>query len=304
MKWGQVDEYVFLKESNYTSDKLSELNWEIKPEWYAGGKLSAAYKNLFIESLLKLAFPDQTGMMADSDWLNAQTYEVSAEKAAGHDYKTCYSEHDNYLESDLSFEMTLGYLFQLKNSYRIKPCISFEYNNISFTGKNGTGYYGYGSDGKFYKRNYYYAACDDKENQYILPFQGAVITYRRLSDYLWLGCNFYFSLPLNFELDTAFFLAPYVYAVSYDSHLTTGNDYADLTTGAFTAFKFNLSLLYKISPRNAFLVKGSYFYMNTLRGKNYEKFNTSDIYDKSPTVDGGAAASYFDLSLSYRLTIF
>lgn len=34
MKRGQINEFVFLKNSFYDDDKLSELNWEIKNEFF------------------------------------------------------------------------------------------------------------------------------------------------------------------------------------------------------------------------------------------------------------------------------
>ena len=47
MKWGQINEYVFYNNSYFSRDKLSELNWEIKPEKYLGAKISGGWKNVF-----------------------------------------------------------------------------------------------------------------------------------------------------------------------------------------------------------------------------------------------------------------
>lgn len=308
MKWGQVDEYVFTKKSNFSDDKLSELNWEIKPEWYCGVKFQSEWKSFFAETGLKIAVPGEAGKMMDSDWLNAQTSNmsggVSSEKAAGHDYKTCYSEHDNNLDYDVSFEIKGGYEFNIREIFKIKPSVGFEYDNIKFTGYNGTGWYGYGKDRNFYTNNRYYAAYDDEENQRVEKFSGRVITYKRISDYIWLGSDFSADFYGKFLLKAGFFFAPYVYAVSYDSHLERENYFADLTTGFFSAFKCNFGMEYKITGRHSILINANYFYMSVIRGDDYEKSSASTTYTLSSLCDGGAGAKYLDINLSYRFKIF
>ena len=151
MKWGQIDEYVLAKESNFSDDKLSELNWEIKPELYVGLKIMGGWKGFFQESYFSAGIPMKSGQMFDSDWLNAMPYSLSPSdgvtyaNAVSHDYKTCYSEHDNYLEYDFSFGFKGGYEFKIFDIFKIKPSIAFEYQNIRFSGKDGEGWYGYGS---------------------------------------------------------------------------------------------------------------------------------------------------------------
>lgn len=308
MKWGQIDEYVFLKKSNFSNDKLSELNWELKPELYYGLKLNGVWQNFFAETSLSFGIPMKTGLMKDSDWFNAQTTSisggVSSEKASGHDYKTCYSEHDNILDYDINFSLKGGYEFQLYQNIKAKPAFAFDYENIKFTGKNGKGLYGFGSDTDFYKTNGYYAAYNDKSNAAMAKFSGRVITYRREISLLWLGSDFSVNLPQNFTVFTGFFFSPYLRAISYDSHLTKGNDYADKTPAFFGAFKWTLGASYKINERQALLLNAGYLYMRVIRGDNYDKLASNSNYNKSTIADGGAGAKYFDLSLSYRFKIF
>ena len=298
MKYGQIDEYVFLKKSNFSDDKLSELNWEIKPLLYYGVKISGSYKGFFEESHFTAGIPMKTGLMKDSDWLNAGLG-ITPEKAAGRNYKTCYSEHDNILDYDISFGFKAGYDFSVMDIFSIKPSLAFQYENIRFTGEGGKGLYGYDSynNGEGYYQSY-------KDVKKFIGFSGRVITYKRVSDYLWLGSDFSVKLPKNFEVNTGFFVAPYVYAVSYDSHLAKQYDYADKTQEAFGAFKWNLGAEYKISERQSVSLNASYFYMRVLRGDNYQKKSSESAYDKSSEVDGGAGARYFDLALSYKYKIF
>lgn len=308
MKYGQIDEYVFLKKSNFSNDKLSELNWEIRPEWYYGFNIHGGLKQFFVETGLKFGVSGETGQMMDSDWFNAQTssmpYGVSSKKAAGHDYKTHYSEHDNNLDYDINFNIKGGYEFRIFEIFGIKPSLSYDYQNIKFTGRNGKGWYGLGRNREFYDLYEYYASYDDTANQYSQEFSGRVITYQRELSLFWLGSDFSVDLPLHFSVTAGFFFAPYVYAVSYDCHLTTNVDYADLTKGSFSAFKWNLGAEYKLNDRHSFSIIASWFRMNELRGENYEKKNSKSSFKKSSAVEGGAGARWFDLTFSYKFKIF
>lgn len=298
LRYGQLDEYVFLKESNYSDDKLSELNWELKPELYYGLKVHGGWKDFFAETTLSFGIPMKTGLMKDSDWFNSQTYAVTTANAAGHDYKTCYSEHDNHLDYDINFNFKGGYQFLIRDFVNIKPAFAFDYENIKFTGIAGQGLYGNSIS------NNYWAAYNDKSNNGLMKFSGRVITYRRELYLLWLGSDFSVKLPRNFTVTTGFFFAPYVHALSFDSHLTKDVDYADKTTGFFGAFKWNLGAEYQIDKRQSVLLNASYFYMRVIRGDNYSKVSTKSSYDKSTLVDGGAGAKYLDVNLSYRFKIF
>lgn len=295
MKYGQIDEYVFLKASKQSSDKLSELNWEIKPELQYGIKIRGGWLGFFEESHFIAGIPMKTGAMSDSDWQNIQ-YVTSS---GGDEVKTNYSESDNNLDYDISFGFKGGYEFRIFDIFRIRPSIAFEYQNIKFTGRNGEAWYGSSKSGGGY---YPY---DDTAHQETHDFSGQrVITYQRISDYLWLGSDFSLDLPINLSVTAGFFFAPYVYAISYDSHLLTKKDYADKTIDSFAAFKWNFGLEYKIYGRHSLALTASYFYMPVIRGSTYEKKSTQNSYTLSSVADSGAASSWFDLTLCYKFQIF
>lgn len=293
LKYGQIDEFVFYTNTKYSDDKLSELNWDIKPEAYYGLKLNGEWKKFFAETALKFGVPMKTGIIADSDWQN-----IVFSGQENSLYKTNYSESDNALDSDFIFGLKVGYEFQVREIFKIKPAVAFDYQNIKFKGKNGTGWYGNGKSGG----GYY--AYDDVAHQKIHDFSGKeILTYNRISDYLWIGSDFSVDLPKNFSVTTGFFFAPYVYAISYDSHLLTSVDFVDKTPGYFGAFKWNLGATYNINDRHAFSLNASYFYMRVLRGYDYTKASSADTYKKTQGYEGGAGAKYFDLTLSYRFKI-
>ncbi|MBR0098887.1 MAG: omptin family outer membrane protease [Treponema sp.] len=297
MKWGQVNEYVFSKKSKFSYDKLSELNWEIKPEWYCGLNVQGGWNQFFIETGVKFGIPRKTGLMIDSDWQNIE----KTVAGGGNTVKTNYSESDNYLDHDISLGVKGGYKFYVNENITINPSIAYEYQTIKFTANGGTGWYGKSKPGGGL---YPY---DDITHQNVYNFSGKdVISYKREVSYLWLGSDFSFLAPYSNTLifNTGFFFAPYVYAVSFDYHLIKEIDYADLTTGFFGAFKWNLGAEYKINDRHSILLNANYFFMRVLRGDDYEKKSSESNYKKSNEADGGAGARYFDLCFSYRFKLF
>ncbi len=296
MKWGQIDEYVFLKECTYDDDKLSELNWEIKPEFYGGAKVSGSWKKFFGELQFSAGFPMQTGLMMDSDWLNADTAGLE-----DYQYKTNYSESDNYLDYDYTFEIKAGYDFEpYKNDFlrvSVKPFAGLYFNSISFDAEGGSYWYGETVNGTYQLP---WNDSSTKEEH----FTGKVISYKRTSYIFWLGFDSDIELSKNFILNAGFKFSPYLYAESIDTHWLKQKMFADKTPGYFGAFKWNLGAEYKIAKRHSVLLNASYFYMRVLRGDSFAKSTTSKTYAKDTTDDGGAGAKHFDISLSYRFKFF
>lgn len=298
VKNGQVNEYVFLKESNYDCDKLSELNWEIKNEFYSGLKLNGGYKNVFLEAGFTAGFPLECGTMKDSDWLNNNSSEVT--KTSG--YKTSYSESDNYIDYDISASLKTGYSFKLpelkKISTKISPFFEFEYQLFKFTAKNGTAWYGNGTDG-------YYAAWNDEENRSIKYFSGDVISYKRQNFIFWLGGSIAFNLPKDFSVGAGFKFSPFVYSESIDCHHLRGLYFLDIVSDFCSLFNYNFNTEYKIDSKKSICLNADYLYMKTLRGKSYS--SDSQKWSKDNEIEdseGGADQHCFNISLSFKYNFF
>lgn len=297
VKIGQVDEYVFWNNCDYADDKLSELNWEIKPEYFAGAKLSGEIYNAFIETSFSFGFSGKTGKMLDSDWQNIQ-YQNQEENL----YKTNYSESDNYLLHDFSFDLKLGYNFQFAKGkpiqFSVKPFASIQVKNIKFDGNGGTAWYGADLGG-------YYAEWNDWENQSSSsgPLSGKVISYERSNFITWLGFYAGADLGKHFSASAGFKVSPYLYAESLDNHHLSYTDYLDKTPGFFKAFEWNLGFAFRINENHAVLLNGEYFLMSMIRGDDYLKASYENVFVKDSRADGGAAERYFSFSLSYRLTL-
>lgn len=300
VKNGQVNEYVFLKESNYDCDKLSELNWEIKNEFYSGLKLNGSYKNVFLEAGFTAGFPLECGTMKDSDWLNNNSSEVT--ETSGHDYKTNYSESDNYIDYDISASLKTGYSFKLpelkKISTKISPFFEFEYQLFKFTAKNGTAWYGSETDG-------YYTAWNDEKNRKILYFSGDVISYKRQNFIFWLGGSIAFNLPKDFSVGAGFKFSPFVYSESIDCHHLRGLYFLDIVSDFCSLFNYNFNTEYKIDSKKSICLNADYLYMKTLRGKSYS--SDSQKWSKDNELkdsEGGADQHCFNISLSFKYKFF
>lgn len=300
VKNGQVNEYVFLKESNYDCDKLSELNWEIKNEFYSGLKLNSSYKNIFLEAGFTAGFPMKCGTMKDSDWLNNNSREVT--KTSGHDYKTNYSESDNYIDYDISASLKTGYSFKLpelkKISTMISPFFEFEYQLFKFTAKNGTAWYGSETDG-------YYTAWNDEKNRSIKYFSGDVISYKRQNFIFWLGGSIAFNLPKDFSVGAGFKFSPFVYSESIDCHHLRELYFLDIVSDFCSLFNYNFNTEYKIDSKKSICLNADYLYMKTLRGKSYS--SNSQKWSKDNELkdsEGGADQYCFNISLSFKYNFF
>lgn len=299
VKNGQVNEYVFLKEANYDCDKLSELNWEIKNEFYSGLKLNGGYKNVFLEAGFTAGFPLKCGTMKDSDWLNNNS---SVTKTSGHDYKTNYSESDNYIDYDISASLKTGYSFKLpelkKIGTKISPFFEFEYQLFKFTAKNGTAWYGNETNG-------YYAAWNDEEKRSIKYFSGDVISYKRQNFIFWLGGSIAFNLPKDFSVGAGFKFSPFVYSESIDCHHLRGLYFLDIVSDFCSLFNYNFNTEYKIDSKKSICLNADYIYMKTLRGKSYS--SDSQKWSKDNELkdsESGADQHCFNISLSFKYKFF
>ncbi len=300
MKYGELDEYVFLKECSYASDKLSELNWEIKPLLYTGAQVSGSYRAWELSLKGTVALPGKTGSMYDSDWLNIQYTD-----AALASYQTNYSESDNYLNSNYTWALVAGYRFWLTPHFSLKSFFAFDYEYIDFTGTGGK--YWYGNTIGFDSPQRYgpYNDYRDSENCTTGTLSGDVIGYKRESSCLWLGGEALALFPHGLSGRLGFQLSPYIYTVSIDDHYMKGTEYADVCSGYFSALKLYATVDYAFTQQISLSLFGSYlFYFQPLRGNDYFKTIGSSSYTKSDDADGGASAHYADVSLSVKYTFF
>ncbi len=297
LKNTRLDEYVFYKDSIYPTDKLSELNWEIKNEFFMGTNITGNWKNFFIQTGFTFAIPKNGGNMKDSDWRN-----IYLPNQWWNLYKTNYSEHDLKLNHDFSFNFKTYYEFQLKEKFSIKPAFLFDYKDTKATAKGGTCWYGNGIYDEENKPIFWYP-YNDPSNSEIFNMSGDNVSYRRASYILWLGSDFSFSPSEQVEIGAGFFFSPYTYALSYDTHFQRNLKFADLTIGYFAAFKSNLNIAYKITKKHAVSLSADFFRMKTIRGKSYTKPAENSHYSTDNSSESGAGERSFALTLAYKVKL-
>lgn len=304
IKYGQLNEYVFLENCFYNDNKLSELNWEIKPEYYVGMKIDGSWKFLFSEIGIKFGLPKKSGAIKDSDWKN-----IKAPKNDNYLYKTNYSEHDNYLKFDFSFNIKSGIsLDTFENKFLIiktNPFLAFDYEEIRFEGRDGELWYGTNiSTNTYYEWN-------NSQHQNYSKTSGKILSYERFYYIFWVGFDELFDLKNGLKTNIGVQFAPYILAESFDTHwkknpMNTNPEvkYADRTPEYFSAVKCNFGVSYELNRKNSIGINANYFYTKILRGKSYEKKSTDKRYIEKSSIKGGASEKTFDISVSWKYNFF
>ena len=293
MKWGQVDEYVYEKDSEGIYQKESELNWHIKNMFKVGGQIDGGFKKLKGKIHFSALIPGECGIMEDSDWMDLN------------DVKTTYSKSENKITQAFDFSIELRYEFQPIKKIKIAPVLGFEYKTISFEARNGYGWYGNVVSP--------HVSWDDPNAVYYSKGSLCGIDYHRDVKQFLLGYYFEFKPIEKIRMYESFFVCPYAYTASYDTHYrnseeTIGTDYADEVYFFFKRFKYLTGCYYVFNKHWEIGFHISAFYAIGTTGTNYQKAFTSkgnrSGYKEQSGVKGGAGTWDIDASLSCRFTIF
>ena len=290
LKSGQLGEYVFLSDCSYSDDTLSYLQWNYKNP-YIALKTDFAYKRLSLENSVYYGWGIFRGEMTDSDWQNVMYSNLSASQ-----YKTNYSESDNFTKRDVGVSTKLSFAFLPLEFLKIKPFAAVDFSYMRFTARGGD--YSYGKQ----YGNFFYA-YDDDEHNYTGAFSGDVLYYRRWSLWTWLGAGIEAAgerLRSGFDLA----LSPYYFAADVDTHCLTGMRYVDMAEEAFAAWKIAYFIEAAVTKRSAIGFQISYLDTDVLRGKTYHKSISGGKYEQDSTSECGIDERSLNLSLYYRLRIF
>lgn len=286
MQWGQVDEYVYEKDSSGDYAKESELNWQIKNMFQVGLNVDGGYKKLKGKIHFSALIPDDSGIMEDSDWWDLT------------DMKTTYSKSENTITQALDFSALLKYEFQPLYCLKIAPTLAFEYKTISFEARNGYGWYGHEASP--------HVSWDDPAAHYHASLFG--IDYKRDVMQIFIGYYFEFSPIKKIRMFESCSIAPYAYTASYDTHYanaqsTMGVDYVDEVCFFFTRVKYSTGVYYILNERLECGLNMSFFYAFATLGTNYQKNHSEKTYTnmtEDKNVKGGAGAWCFDIGFSLK----
>jgi len=210
MLFGQANEIVYYPKSE---DFLSELQWDIKPLFYAGlaadfGPANNFSKHGFVGNLsLKVGIPQKSGTMVDRDWDDTYWWVDSGTL-------TNYSRHDNFSERAILADLSLGYSFPLLNFIAFGINLDFSYMHYYWIAKDG--YYQYLTQGQTW--------ADEIPK---VPMKGNLIEYTQDWFILSPGVFIKFRLGRFFSLNGNFNYSPLIYCVDRDDHLLRNTIFQD-----------------------------------------------------------------------------
>ena len=149
MYYGTVYEYVF-----DGGQKISELDWDVKPLICAGLNVSAYYDNFSLLGNYSQAVNEKTGKIEDFDWDANGVF-------------TNYSSHDETQNGSVFYNLAFGYSLPLKDFFSIGMFAGWRYADLQFSAQNGYLEYPPGS-----ARQIVYGTGIIYEQKYSIPYLG------------------------------------------------------------------------------------------------------------------------------------
>lgn len=294
IKNGKLGEYVLLKNSSmskasdtgkYPDNTLSYLEWQIKNELMAGLKAHADYRNLFADAELKFGFPQKSGIVMDSDWLNIQRYVTAEEQTL----KTNYSEHKNKIDYDFSVSIQAGYKYDILNWISVSPFLGTDFSKISFSAKDGWYQYSYSTD---------HWTTGTKQT-----IKGKILEYSREETNLWIGATINFILPFDIILGCSAKTAAILYTFNTDNHIGKNVTFTDICWGFFDSYNLNFNCQIPIHKGISATYNFDYYNLNTIKGKSYEKSSGASYWTENKAQNGGASARIWTSSFGIKVNL-
>lgn len=296
IKYGKLGEYVYDTDSNGDLQKLSYLEWEVKPLVLAGLNVSAKTKNLTIAyNFLSYGVPLSSGNMYDSDWI------------ALTDMKTNYSISENTLNHFLQAGYNVNYTFKTNKIISITPGAGFEFSSISFSARNGYGWYG---DYR-YSTTHENVSWDSTYAKYFATGELMGIDYSRETFCTWLGFSTTADFNKHFSLLISAYISPYTFVSSIDKHFsnsasTVYTAYNDLMDCYFSYFKTSLASEFSFSKNISLCLNVNCLIGESAIGITYSKYATSTYEGTSSLLSSKSKSDTFELeaSLSCKIRFF
>ena len=278
---GETEEIVYVDSAS--DDKLSMLNWEIKPLFYAGLDLHYGWQSsrtvlgLFSDIFFKFGIPAKTGTMGDRDWFDSNwdgTYP----------WLTHYSEHENKTNTAVLLDFNVGVSFKLSSGFKLKPFLSYSFMFYSWEASGGS---------------YLYPLWFHPQEHFSTPSSERVITYKQSWHIVSPGFSFYGEFNRFFNLELSVRISPFILLISVDDHIGTNTVYTDLPFGGFfiepgLLFSFKADAVVTLSFSYAFR------YITGSRGDSMSK--TGGISFITDNI-AGASYSVHDIGITAKFTV-
>jgi outer membrane protease E len=257
--------YEIVYDTSSSQRYLSELQWNIKPLFFAGLSAEFGPRNpldkfsFFAELEIKAGLPGKTGEIEDRDWL----YPVTVPGSLTH-----FSSHENHTKMAFLADLGGGVSFPLGKIFVLKIALNFSYMFFKYESWNGYIQYGPNRytpppdyvpfDSSFTKEPLYGLGMDYTQHWFILsPAVALVVPGKRVS--------FSFSVAVS----------PVVACIAFDNHflrdlLTHERMFGGIFLEPEGNFFFAFSDFFGIG------LSGSYRYIDGTRGDRYDTENGID----------------------------
>ncbi|MGO8692617.1 MAG: omptin family outer membrane protease [Rectinemataceae bacterium] len=291
--YGTAYEYVY---DNANGNKLSELDWDIKPLTALSSFARARTGNVEFGLSCEAGIPGASGSVADSDWLNEGT--------ASPNFKTNYSESNVDAERLIDLTLSLGYIVDLAPESSLKLFVGFRYYDIAWSAHDG--WYQYADN---YTKSNPNGPYDPYTTGAIQPFYGLVSTYEQQYTAVVFGLSGNYRFSERFSVEGSLQISPAVSCTDVDNHILRSVTFTDTLSGGFLV---EPELALEWSPTRVLGLRLSLKYtsISGLKGSDTETGNTgvtgeavgegqSIVYPNS----AGAALSAFGAGISLELHV-
>lgn len=285
VKNGWQDEYVYEKTDH--KDKISELNWDMKPIFVLGSKLNLGFGGFWLGVGGKVGIGRDCGTVTDKDWMNYTHNDYST--------RTHYSESDCRMLSYFGFDLSLLYRFRILSSLKFSPEVGLDYTLSEFQAIDAE--YWYGSRNP--KTGLY---ASDSSVIFSQKASGKMVKLKRDVFNVWLGANICLTPMRRLSLSVGGFVSPFTHVNSYDKHIARGIDFYDKMYGFFKGFKGNASAEYFMTRHYSAYFRFDIMGTDPINGNVYQKNSSSQKYYKT-TVGGGCKFFSMDFSGGFRFRI-
>lgn len=300
VRLGQCKEILWRKKSSSEEYfRLSELNYDILPALYLGANIGAQTKNFEIKFLSKFFLPVRCGNIRDSDWLNDLAYNNGDTLT-----KTDYSIHS--LELKATNAGLVGYDLELQAAGKfyptsfliLSPVVSINAQYMSFSAKNGIGYYGnYNSITRTRE------SWSNIFRRTIVEYEGKeIIDYEIYNFFLWTGIQACFMPADWITLSLTSEVAMLSCFFDFDHHKTNDKHFFDIGFSSFRAFRQSVKAEFKIKKVFSLCQTTTFMFTGESHGTIYAKTIVDDSYKQISNTEAGSQMIYVDLQLSAKFS--
>ena len=281
LKYGEISKSIFL---NNSSTKVSRLDWEEKNIYEFGIGTDIFFFNLLLSARFSAGLPLNCGNMYDSDW-----------NLSG--LKKTYTISECDLKQSFDTQIAISYLFPSVFIFKLAPEIQIQYMYQNFNAHDGYGWYG---------AKEYAKVPRDYDVEWNSPLARKAKKIREIDYYrhtllTFFGFEFYYMPIEKFSIRTGFFISPFAYMYSLDTHHKSSANvhYCDVQFGYFSKYKTVFKVEYKIKKRLKIFSDFSIIYGPTDYGDLYAD-EYSDVltkFENQPT-----SSSMFNIDFNIGTT--